>query len=231
MLLTPITRLNAIPLLKSNSQMLAETQRLECYIFMVMIWMSHPQSASTHCFNDQTGEIWFSGDRCCSLFFGLFTRCRGKAIPLATNSHPLLTTFLKSKLWLSAPAVPVIQILPLSSSSILGGWSVVHCLWVKDQLFLTTMQCCSAVPTAPFPRHCWKQWKAAWLPNNKQNLIKKITVTFHGYMETAIKFLASNAVSQSSPQSCWGTSPSWDRSTVITLNALDLVLGTQVATA
>ena len=57
----------------------------------------------------------------------------------------------------------------------------------------------------------------------------------HRYMEMAIKFLdtfllASNVVSQL-PRSCQGISASWDRSTVITLNGLGSVLGTQVATA
>lgn len=49
----------------------AEAQRLECCIFMMIILMSHSQSASTHCFNDQTREICFNGARCCSLLFWL----------------------------------------------------------------------------------------------------------------------------------------------------------------
>ena len=89
--------------------------------------------------------------------------------------------------------------------------------------FLTTMQGGSTLPTAQSLGHCCKHtWKAARLPNNQQNLIKKITVMLHRYMETAIKFLdtfllASNVVSQL-PWSCQGISASWDRSTVITLN-------------
>lgn len=75
--------------LKSNSWMPVEAQRLEHYIFMVMIQMSHPQSASNHCFNDQTGKIGFSGDLCCSLFFRPCTKCCGKAALSATNSHTL----------------------------------------------------------------------------------------------------------------------------------------------
>jgi len=54
-------------------------------------------------------------------------------------------------------------------------------------------------------------------------------------METAIKFpdaflLARDVVSQL-PWSCQGMSTSWDRRTVITLNGLGWMLGTQVATA
>lgn len=120
MLLTPITRLNAIPLLESNSQMPAEAQRLEWYIFMMMIQMNHPRSASTHCCNDQTGKIRFSSDWCCSLFFRQFTRRHGKAVPLTTNSHPLQTISLDSKPQLSASAAPALWFLPLSSSSISG---------------------------------------------------------------------------------------------------------------
>lgn len=49
---------NSLPL-KSNSWILVEAQ---CYIFMMMIQMSHLQSTSNHCFNDQTGKMRFSGD-------------------------------------------------------------------------------------------------------------------------------------------------------------------------
>lgn len=93
--------------------------------------------------------------------------------------------------------------------------------------FLTTVQHSSTVPTAWSHGHCCKHpWKAARLPNNKQNLIKKekkkkITVTLHGYMEMAINFLdtflwAGNVVSQL-PRSCRGMNGSQERSTVITL--------------
>lgn len=97
--------------------------------------------------------------------------------------------------------------------------------------FLTTMQHSSTVPTAWSRGHCCKHaQKAAQLPNNKQNLIKKKKKkkSQSRYMETAIKFLdtfllASNVVSQL-PRSCWGMSASQDRSTVITLNGLSSVL-------
>lgn len=69
-------KLNSLPL-KCNSWMLVEAQ---CYIFMMMIQMSHPQSTSNHCFNDQTGKMRFSGDRCCSFFFRLLTKHCGKAV-------------------------------------------------------------------------------------------------------------------------------------------------------